>query len=1103
MFKFRSIISKLIFVSSIIFVIMSVYIYKDIEFTYHIKNDADRINYSSQLRYMSFEMAWWAQKIAEREVEESDPEEMATKISQLKSNIEIYDDILISLKKGNKSLNIKPLEYKSILPMLSTIHDEWKQSLKPVLIKLIELPLDADESEARVLLEDYDAKIHSYGNNINRMLKLLEREYVMEITNFNMVRIYLLGLSVIAIILAICYLKKTIITPVQKLRQGTKQIEQGNFQTRVNIKDGDEIGQLSQSLNHMAETLDMTFSRNTKLIQSLNSLHDASKDIISELNIDSMLRKIADNARNLLECHYAVVLILNERGETKHFIPSGIDNEIFENKKKIHGMPVGKGLLVHLLQEGESLRIDDISKHPKAIGIPQGHIGIKSFMAIPIMSQDKPVGRLFFGNKNHDAKFSREDEDIAMSYAAIVSLAVRDAQKVSDIKKLASFPEKNPYPVLECDLECNLTYMNNAARDMIEQLGISDRQLLPLNFNEHIADLKHHSKKVSYQEVHAGDITLGEYIHYMPAIQCVRIYAFDLTEKTQAEEALRQSEEKYRSLVESATDAIVTINHEGIISSWNNGARIMFGYDKKDILGEPVTKLIPEELKDEATDLLEKVRTAGYVESHETVRIAKDGIRVPVELTISAAKGDNNKVIGFSAIIRDITVRKRTEEEIIEYSKELMALADSFNVISAVQLTEDINEAICNIAVRNFGLKMAWIGMLSSDSYDVVPVAHSGFEDDYLSKIKVTWDNSASGMGAAGMAIKSKAYSVINETDSDPSFPPWKDRASQRDYLSSMAISLLDSEANVLGVLNLYSPEPHYFTPSRIHLFNLFTNYTAIAIENRQLIEGLENKILKRTIALEDARIQAESANKAKTEFLANVSHELRTPLNAIIGFSDIMLKGMAGKMTAEQSDYSGDINESGRHLLSLINDILDLSKVEAGMMELSLSEFDINELIESSLILCKEKSMKHNITVENFIDPDIGFIIADQRKIKQVLFNLLGNAMKFTPDNGMVRISAHHFNGENEYVEISVEDSGVGISEEDQTILFRPFQQIESTISKKYEGTGLGLAISKKFIDLHNGKMWLESESGKGSKFIFRIPIERVYAGAAENTHS
>jgi signal transduction histidine kinase len=217
------------------------------------------------------------------------------------------------------------------------------------------------------------------------------------------------------------------------------------------------------------------------------------------------------------------------------------------------------------------------------------------------------------------------------------------------------------------------------------------------------------------------------------------------------------------------------------------------------------------------------------------------------------------------------------------------------------------------------------------------------------------------------------------------------------------------------------------------------------------------------------------------------MSHELRTPLNAIIGFSEVLQERMFGELNAKQAEYVGDILASGRHLLALINDILDLSKVEAGRMELNLEAFHLPASIDDTLTLIRERAARQGIAVEPDIDEALGQVVADERKIKQVLLNLLSNAVKFTPAGGRVGVRAALVDG---MVEVAVRDSGIGIAPEDQEAIFEEFRQVGGDEARKREGTGLGLALARRFVELHGGKIWVESALGRGSVFTFTLPV-------------
>jgi signal transduction histidine kinase len=425
----------------------------------------------------------------------------------------------------------------------------------------------------------------------------------------------------------------------------------------------------------------------------------------------------------------------------------------------------------------------------------------------------------------------------------------------------------------------------------------------------------------------------------------------------------------------------------------------------------------------------------------------------------------------------------RLIEQLQARTSELARSVEELQVLGAVSQavssTLDLETVLTTIVARAVQLAGASGGVIydfdeATQVFSRVRGAH-GLDEDLGEVIRAA--PIRLGEGVAGRAAAQRAPVQVADVRQG-TYDVARVRAvfERHGYRSLLGVPLL-FEHQIVGVLAVWGREPEPFAQDIVDLLQTLASQSVLAIQNARLFREIADKSQ-----------QLEAASQHKSEFLANMSHELRTPLNAIIGFSEVLSERMFGELNDKQAEYLTDILESGRHLLSLINDILDLSKIEAGRMELEVAEFDLPSAIETTLLLMRERAGRKGLRVERAIDERLAIVCADERKLKQVLLNLLSNAVKFTPEGGRIDVRA---DARDDLAEISVTDTGVGIAAEDQAAVFEEFRQVGAS-AKKVEGTGLGLALSRKFVELHGGRIWLTSQVGEGSTFAFTIPLRR-----------
>jgi signal transduction histidine kinase len=406
---------------------------------------------------------------------------------------------------------------------------------------------------------------------------------------------------------------------------------------------------------------------------------------------------------------------------------------------------------------------------------------------------------------------------------------------------------------------------------------------------------------------------------------------------------------------------------------------------------------------------------------------------------------------------------------------ELRALGEVGQAVSSTLDLETVLTRIASHAVQLSGADGGAIYEYDEDTLEFQLRGSHQIERELVDALRAS--PIQLGWGAVGQAAVTRAPVQVTDVLEEREYAATRTRPTlgRLGYRSLLAVPLL-REDRIMGGLSIYRRSTGSFSTEIVNLLQTFATQSVLAIQNARLFREIE-----------DESRQIEAANRHKSEFLANMSHELRTPLNAIIGFSEVLGERMFGELNEKQAEYTDDILSSGRHLLSLINEILDLSKVEAGRMELELATFDLPLAIDNARTFVRERAAKHGIGLDVTVDERLGDFVGDERKIKQILLNLLSNAVKFTPEGGRIGINARQADGS---VEISVSDTGIGIAPEDQPKIFEEFRQVGGDYAHKKEGTGLGLTLAKKFVELHGGRIWLESEVGKGSTFTFTLPI-------------
>ncbi|MCD6282453.1 PAS domain S-box protein [bacterium] len=528
-------------------------------------------------------------------------------------------------------------------------------------------------------------------------------------------------------------------------------------------------------------------------------------------------------------------------------------------------------------------------------------------------------------------------------------------------------------------------------------------------------------------------------------------------ERKRAVDALTESEERFKAISVSAQDAVITMDNNGRISYWNPTAETIFGYTSEETIGQEMHLLLaPQRYHEAYLSGFATFRETGsgplIGKTTELVAVRKDGTEFPIELSLSAIKLEGTwSAVG---IVRDITERKQAEEALRKSEESVRLMVSEVKDYAIIMLDPK--------------------GIISSWNEGAQRIKGYISEEIVGKHFSCLYPKEDVEAGKPDEELKVAAHEGRFEAEG------WRVRKDGSRFIANVVITALRDDA---GKLVGFSNITRDITERKQAEEELKKHRERL----EELVDERTHELVERTAELVQANIRLLEADRLKSVFLADMSHELRTPLNSIIGFTGILLMGIAGDLSEEQKKQLTMVKNSAAHLLSLINDLLDISRIEAGKVEVSLEEFGldavVSEVADSFLSAVSEKGLELLIDVAEGVT-----LFSDRRRLKQILMNLVSNAVKFT-EHGSVRITGKVITGRG--LEMRVTDTGIGIKREDMSKLFLPFQQVDASLTKKHEGTGLGLHLTKKLVTLLGGEIWAASEHGKGSEFVFVIPLK------------
>jgi len=863
---------------------------------------------------------------------------------------------------------------------------------------------------------------------------------------------------------------------------------------------GKTIGRLSV---HYTENKPFIFPEETNMLESVAQ---SMGKWMTQKQADTALRSSEENYRNLAETSDSAIAVLNREGTIVYANPAStriwkdplIGRTVFDlflEKNASHYLSVMR----HVIDE-QAVDLNDLE-----IRIREQVMWFRVSMS-PMKNSDGSVNTLLLNawdltdRKKAEETIKEQMREITSYYDnAPIGLAVfdKDLRFIKINRQLADINGLSPAEHVGRTVEEIVPNLAPQARKLTDEIIQTGKPAVNVEFvGETSADPG--AQRIWREGWYPLKDEAGQ-------VSGFEVIVEDITERKKAIEALRAAENRFRALVENSSDEISIIAPDGSLLYESPTTNPTLGYLPGEFQGQNIFQLIhPDDMNRIQREFVQLIQSPGSHHRDQFRLLRRDGSWCWVEAVGTNLLAEPS-VRGIVVNYHDISDRKQAEEQIRRQVERLTALREIDQaIVSSFDLETNLDTILLK-TVQLLEMDAATVLLLNPATERLEFASGLGFRSTVPENASISLDQSY-----AGACVQTRKGIHLPELSQQPDNKFLVGFLKDEDFVSYDCMPLIVKE-QVVGVLEVFNRSRLERDEEWFDFLSTLAGQTAIAMENSQLFKmsqrelaerrqaeenlrilnaKLEQRVAERTADLSRLNLELERAMRVKDEFLANMSHELRTPLNAVIGLSESLSEQIIGDLNEKQQKYLHTISENGHHLLELINDILDLAKIEAGKIVLSYENVNVEQVSQASLRMVRQLAQKKNQEVVFEMDERLDLIWADGRRLKQMLVNLLGNAIKFTPENGQIGLTIRGNRAANQ-ITFTVWDTGIGIKEQDLDRLFRPFEQLDSDLSRESGGTGLGLALVAQMARLHGGSVGAESRFGAGSRFTITLPWE------------